>query len=89
MLIEWNLLGGPKITNWSEVDETEHLYGYVGWLKGQSEDNKYYISPINRMGTYTADVAESPTVWRNIDMYFNTREEALQWCQMVEDTGAY
>lgn len=89
MRIEWNVLGGSTITDWSEVRETEHLYGHIGWLKGQSKANKYYIGPRGRQGTYIADVAESPTVWHNINMSFATREEALQWCQMVEDTGAY
>ena len=89
MRIRWNVLDGSTITDWSEVHETEHLYGHVGGLKGRSRANKYYISPKDRQGMCTADVAESPTVWHDINMRFATREEAIQWCQMVEDTGAY
>lgn len=89
MRIKWNVLVGTTITDWGEVQETEHLYGHVGWLEGESGFNKYYIGPLGRQGTCVADVAESPTVWREINMPFATREEALQWCQMVEDTGAY
>jgi len=64
--------------------------GYALWQSIDSPDNKYWAGRISGNPKPVADVFDfKKGDWYDFDHPFDTVEEAMQWCEAVEATGAY
>lgn len=77
-MIRWELRDVTRQTPWD---------GYVG------DARKYFVGilEVNGCAVLAADVAidADKAIWHDLNLLFSTIEDAKQWCETVEATGAY
>ena len=63
--------------------------GFIKPINAFADNHKYWVGPLDPGKPIIADVWSGGYDWHNLDIPFNTLEEAKAWCEACEATGAY